>query len=78
MMDKTIIYHLFQLWINCLNFWTEVQDYHWLFYTEFIDPYILKKKAKVGRNNEDIDPYILRKRAKVNKNNESISCKNAS
>lgn len=35
-----------KVWINCLNFWTEVQDYHWLFYTEFIDPYILQKKAK--------------------------------
>lgn len=35
------------MWVNCLNFWTDVQEYHLLFYAEVIDPYIVQKKAKV-------------------------------
>ena len=41
----------FQMWVNCLNFWTDVQEYHLLFYAEVIDPYIVQKKAKVGCQN---------------------------
>eukprot|EP00105_Crassostrea_gigas_P001535 XP_011413762.1 PREDICTED: regulator of G-protein signaling 22-like isoform X1 [Crassostrea gigas] len=36
-----------KMWVNCLNFWTDVQEYHLLFYAEVIDPYIVQKKAKV-------------------------------
>lgn len=36
------------MWVNCLNFWTDVQEYHLLFYAEVIDPYIVQKKAKVS------------------------------
>ncbi|XP_062622308.1 regulator of G-protein signaling 22-like isoform X4 [Saccostrea cucullata] len=36
-----------KMWVNCLNFWTDVQEYHTLFYAEVIDPYIVQKKAKV-------------------------------
>ncbi|XP_056017621.1 regulator of G-protein signaling 22-like isoform X5 [Ostrea edulis] len=36
-----------KMWVNCLSFWTDVQEYHMLFYAEVIDPYIVQKKAKV-------------------------------
>ncbi|CAH1803041.1 unnamed protein product, partial [Owenia fusiformis] len=35
-----------KLWLNCMNFWTELQEYHKLFYADTIDPFTLKKKAQ--------------------------------
>ncbi|XP_052776517.1 regulator of G-protein signaling 22-like isoform X2 [Mya arenaria] len=33
-------------WLDNLNLWRAVQDYHILFYCKFLDPYIVRKKAK--------------------------------
>ncbi|XP_069127158.1 regulator of G-protein signaling 22-like isoform X2 [Argopecten irradians] len=33
-------------WINCLNFWTDLQEFHLLFYADSIDPVIVTRKAK--------------------------------
>ncbi|XP_023933546.1 regulator of G-protein signaling 22 isoform X1 [Lingula anatina] len=35
-----------QLWINCISFWKEVQEYHQTFYEDVIDPFALSKKAQ--------------------------------
>ncbi|XP_033738546.1 regulator of G-protein signaling 22-like isoform X2 [Pecten maximus] len=34
-------------WINCLNFWTDLQEFHLLFYADSIDPAIVTRKAKI-------------------------------
>lgn len=36
------------MWVDNLSLWREVQDYHMLFYSKFMDPYVVKKKAKVN------------------------------
>ncbi|XP_052256163.1 regulator of G-protein signaling 22-like isoform X3 [Dreissena polymorpha] len=33
-------------WIDNLNLWRDVQDYHLLFYSKYLDPYVVSKKAK--------------------------------
>ncbi|OWF36346.1 Regulator of G-protein signaling 22 [Mizuhopecten yessoensis] len=33
-------------WINCLNFWTDLQDFHLMFYADSIDPVTVTRKAK--------------------------------
>lgn len=35
-------------WLHNLNLWTDVQQYHALFYASQLDPYIVRKKARVG------------------------------
>ncbi|KAL3869360.1 hypothetical protein ACJMK2_042052 [Sinanodonta woodiana] len=33
-------------WVNCLNFWHDVQEYHCLFYAQSLDAFVVEKKAK--------------------------------
>ncbi|XP_060077454.1 regulator of G-protein signaling 22-like [Ylistrum balloti] len=33
-------------WVNCLNFWTDLQDFHLMFYADSIDPVTVTRKAK--------------------------------
>ena len=35
------------MWLNCLRFWLELQEYHKLFFAKVFDAFALKKKAQV-------------------------------
>lgn len=39
---------LFQLWENAVNFWTDLQHYHELFYQDGLDPYRVQREAQVS------------------------------
>ncbi|KAI3361488.1 hypothetical protein L3Q82_013638, partial [Scortum barcoo] len=36
-----------QLWVNAVNFWTDLQHYHELFYQDGLDPYRVQREAQL-------------------------------
>ena len=53
---------VFQLWCNALMFWTHLQGYHKMFYTEIKDIYNLERKAQVStleNNNGSYSTYFF-------------------